>query len=118
LRGAAKIVSENDFGLTGDNTLANLATYVSETLGLEVRIMPVDVMQNQIRRYDLHLREILISEALLVSQRQFQLLIQLALLSQQMTRDKIIEDQAAQDLQTKSLLKITLAGYFAAAVMV
>ena len=70
-RGSAKIVSANDFALIGDNTLANLAAYVTEKLGLRVRIMPVDVMQNQLRRYDLHRREILISEALLGSQRQF-----------------------------------------------
>ena len=117
LRSAAKIVSANDFGLTGDNTLANLAAYVTETLGLRVRIMPVEVMQNQLRRYDHHRREILISEALLGSQRQFHLLIQLALLSQQTVLDKICDDHAVQDLQTNSLLKITLAGYFAGAVM-
>ena len=76
-----KLYQCNDFGLAGDNTLANLAVHVNETLGLRVRIMPVEVMQNQLRRYDLHRREILISEALLGSQRQFHLLIQLALLS-------------------------------------
>ena len=65
-------------------------------------------MQNQLRRYDLHRREILISEALLGSQRQFHLLVQLALLSQQTALDKICEDHAVQDLQTKSLLKISM----------
>ena len=117
LRREAKIESVGDFGHTGNNTFAVLAGYVTETLGLRVRIMPVEIMQNQLRRYDLHRREILISEALLSSQRQFHLLIQLALLTQQATFDNICEGQVVQDLQTQSLLKITLAGYFAGAVM-
>jgi len=69
LRRVAKIETIIDFGLTSDNTLANLAAHVKETLGLRVRIMPVEVMQNQLRRYDLHRREILISEALRRGQR-------------------------------------------------
>ena len=113
----AKIESISDFGLTGDNTLASLATHVRDTLGLQVRIMPVEVMQNQLRRYDLHRREILLSEALRRPQRQFHLLIQIALLSQQAALDKICHDQAVHDTQSQSLLKITLAGYFAGAVM-
>jgi transcriptional regulator with XRE-family HTH domain len=117
LRRAAKIEAISDFGLTGDNTLASLAAHVKDTLGLRVRIMPVEVMQNQLRRYDLHRREILLSEALRRPQRQFHLLIQIALLSQQATLDKICQDQAVQDTQAQSLLKITLAGYFAGAVM-
>lgn len=117
LRRAAKIESVSDFGLTGDNTLANLAAHVKETFGLRVRIMPVEVMQNQLRRYDLHRREILISEALRRPQRQFHLLIQMALLGQQAVLDKICQEQSINDPQAQSLLKITLAGYFAGAVM-
>ena len=73
LRLTAKIESISDFGLTVDNTLASLATHVSNTLGLQVRIMPVEVMQNQLRRYNLHRREILLSEALRRLQQQFHL---------------------------------------------
>lgn len=117
LRLAAKLEATSDFGLTGDNTLANLAGYVNETLGLRVRIMPVDVMHNQLRRYDFHRREILLSEALRRPQRHFHLLVQIALLNQQAALDKICTGLAVDDPQAVSLLKITLAGYFAGAVI-
>jgi predicted transcriptional regulator/DNA-binding XRE family transcriptional regulator len=117
LRSAAKFETASDLGLTGDSSLSNLAAYVSEQFGLRTRIMPVEVMRNQLRRYDLHRREILLSEALRRPQRQFHLLVQIALLSQQKLLDEICEQNAMQDQQTVSLFKITLAGYFAGAVM-
>jgi predicted transcriptional regulator/transcriptional regulator with XRE-family HTH domain len=117
LRAVAKLETTSDFGLTGDSNLANLAGYVAEKLNLRTRIMPVEVMRNQLRRYDLHRREILLSEALRRPQRQFHLLVQIALLSQQDLLDDICDANAMQDQQAVSLFKITLAGYFAGAVM-
>ena len=63
-RNVAKLESLPDFGLSGDNTLSDLAGYVKQFLGLRVRIMPVEVMQNQLRRYDLHRREWLKKETI------------------------------------------------------
>jgi len=117
LRQAAKLETTSDFGLTGDSNLAHLAAYVSETFGLRTRIMPVTVMRNQLRRHDFHRREILLSEALRRPQRQFHLLVQIALLGQQALLDKICQSHAMDDQQAVSLLKITLAGYFAGAVI-
>ncbi len=117
LRAAAKLEEAGDFGLSGDTNLAKLAAYVSDEFGLRTRIMPVDVMRNQLRRYDLHRREIMLSEALRRPQRQFHLLVQIALLSQQKLLDEICASNAMQDQQAVSLLKITLAGYFAGAVI-
>ncbi len=117
LRAAAKLEEAGDFGLSGDTNLAKLAAYVSDEFGLRTRIMPVDVMRNQLRRYDLHRREIMLSEALRRPQRQFHLLVQIALLSQQKLLDEICASNAMQDQQAISLLKITLAGYFAGAVI-
>ena len=76
------------------NTRASLAAHVRDTLGIRVRIMPVEVMQNRLLRYDRHRHEIWLSEALGRPQRQFCLLTQIALLSQQVTLDKICQDQA------------------------
>ena len=80
-------------------------------------VLPVKVMHNQLRRYDQHRREILLSEALRRPQRQFHLLVQYALLSQQDKLDDIYQTLASEDQQTVSLLKVTLAAYFAGAVM-
>jgi len=100
-----------------ENPLGKIATYITNTLGLRVRVMPVDIMQNQLRRYDQHRREILLSEALRRPQRQFHLLVQLALISQQDLLDEICAMLDSSDPQTISLLKVTLAAYFAGAVM-
>ena len=100
-----------------ENPLANIANHISSTAGLRVRVLPVKVMHNQLRRYDQHRREILLSEALRRPQRQFHLLVQYALLSQQDKLDNICKTLASEDQQTVSLLKVTLAAYFAGAVM-
>ncbi|MEK9710642.1 MAG: short-chain fatty acyl-CoA regulator family protein [Alphaproteobacteria bacterium] len=100
-----------------ENPLANIANHISSTAGLRVRVLPVKVMHNQLRRYDQHRREILLSEALRRPQRQFHLLVQYALLSQQDKLDNICKTLGSEDQQAVSLLKVTLAAYFAGAVM-
>ena len=100
-----------------ENTLANIANHISSTADLRVRVLPVKIMHNQLRRYDQHRREILLSEALRRPQRQFHLLVQYALLSQQDKLNHICTTLGSEDQQTVSLLKVTLAAYFAGAVM-
>ena len=50
--------------------------------GLRVRILPINIMGTQLRRYDYHPREVFLSEALRRPQRIFHLLVQLALIQQ------------------------------------
>ena len=101
----------------GDALMENLVGYADNMLGLRVRIIPVAVMGSQLRRYDHHRREILLSEALRRPQRQFHLLVQLALISQSKCLDAECANHDIEDAACRSLLRMTLAGYFAAAVM-
>ena len=84
---------------------------------LRVRIIPADVMGGQLRRYDYHRGEILISEALRRSQRTFHLLVQLALISQSDRFDNMCDAHGVEEAAARSLFRSTLAGYFAGAVM-
>ncbi|MGC6518432.1 MAG: helix-turn-helix domain-containing protein, partial [Candidatus Puniceispirillaceae bacterium] len=65
--------------------------------GLRVRILPVNVMGTQLRRYDYHRREILLSEALRRPQRIFHLLVQLALIRQSGFITDLTESHGLED---------------------
>lgn len=94
-----------------------LIGHIQDTLKISVRVMPTDVMKTNLRRYDHHRHEILISEVLRRPQRIFHLLVQYALIEQNQVINPLISDPEKLNEQTISLMRITLAGYFAAAVM-
>lgn len=101
----------------GEDQMPGLVEYAKVQLGLRVRVMPVTIMGSQLRRHDHHRREILLSEALRRPQRHFHLLVQLALLGHANMLDSEIAASGLEDAGAQSLLRVTLAGYFAAAVM-
>ena len=109
--------SPNAMSSQTDRIYSQLVDYVEKTMRLRVRIMPAEIMGSQLRRYDLHRREIMLSEALRRPQRQFHLLVQIALLTQQDLLQQMCDDYKLPEPQSQSLFRITLAGYFAAAVM-
>ncbi|SMO99894.1 helix-turn-helix domain-containing protein [Paracoccus laeviglucosivorans] len=85
--------------------------------GITVRILPLHVMGDQLRRYDPHRGELMLSELLGQASRRFQIGVLLARLEQ----DALISDLAARsglaDPAAVSLLRVSLANYFAAALM-
>ena len=103
--------------MTIDNVMERLTAYAESQLGLRVRVMPVSVMGTQLRRHDHHRREILLSESLRRSQRHFHLLVQLGMLTQTTLFDALAQKHDVDTPDCRSLFRITLAGYFAAAVM-
>ena len=100
-----------------DTDFNALISYIHDRLSIGVRVMPADIMNNNLRRYDHHRQEILISEVLRRPQRIFHLLVQYALIEQNQVINPLIQDIETLNEQTISLMRITLAGYFAAAVM-
>ncbi|MEC7238157.1 MAG: short-chain fatty acyl-CoA regulator family protein, partial [Pseudomonadota bacterium] len=105
-------------GMTGDQgLLESLIRHTAADPGLRVRILPAPVMGSQLRRYDYHRREILLSEALLRPQRTFHLLVQLALIRSSGFITDLTEAHGLEDEGARSLFRTSLAGYFAAAVM-
>ena len=103
--------------LDGHDLGRGLTDRLAKTHGVKVRIMPVDVMAGILRRFDVHRRRVLLSEALLPSGRVFQLAVQLAFLEQGALIDQLIARAAFKHPETETLLRIALAGYFAGALM-
>ena len=101
----------------GSALLEGLGAYMAERLGLRVRVIPASVMGTQLRRHDHHRREILLSESLRRPQRLFHLLVQAALIERSELMAELTERYGVSDDSARSLLRSTLAGYFAAAVM-
>ena len=97
--------------------LEQLIRHTAHDPGLRVRTLPAPVMGTQLRRYDYHRREILLNESLRRPQRTFHLLVQLALIQSSGFITDLTEAHGIVDASARSLFRTTLAGYFAAAVM-
>jgi hypothetical protein len=85
--------------------------------GISVRVLPVDVLPESLRRYDIHRKQLQLSELLDQSGRTFQAAYQLALLEHRADMDAIITESGLEDDPARRLLRINLANYFAGAVM-
>jgi predicted transcriptional regulator/DNA-binding XRE family transcriptional regulator len=81
-----------------------------------VQIMPVHVMVDFVRRYDIHRRRLMLAETLGPSSRSFAVAFQLALAEGAEVLNALAEAAAAPDLPTKRLLKVSLTNYLAAAI--
>lgn len=84
---------------------------------LAVRIMPVEIMGEMLRTFDRHRRRIDLSELMTPQARCFQLGYQLALLEQRENIDEILAESDLRDEEALRLARVTLANYFAAAIM-
>jgi XRE family transcriptional regulator, fatty acid utilization regulator len=84
---------------------------------LSVRILPIDVMPDALRRLDLHARQLQLSELLDQSSRNFQIALQLGMLEAQNEIAAIAEGAQFTDRTAWRLFRRHLAGYFAAAVL-
>ncbi|RTL55420.1 MAG: XRE family transcriptional regulator [Bradyrhizobiaceae bacterium] len=94
-----------------------LSDRLRERHSTTVRIMPVDVMRETLRRWDRHRRQVLISELIDDSGRVFQLAIQMGLAEAGPVFDSIVNRAGPLDDTARRLYRITLANYYAAAVM-
>ncbi len=112
---AERLAEEADFA--GRDLFAALTGYLEAIHATRVKIMPVDVLQDTLRRYDHHGRRILLSEALPPSGRAFQLAVQVALISQRELLDREAAKANLQNPQSLPMLRIVLANHFAAALM-
>ncbi|MEL6788940.1 MAG: short-chain fatty acyl-CoA regulator family protein [Pseudomonadota bacterium] len=84
---------------------------------LVTRIVPAHVMSEMLRYFDRHGRRINLSERLSAPGRCFQLAYQLAILEQSTIIDGLISESTLRDDESKRLARVTLANYFAAAMM-
>jgi hypothetical protein len=84
---------------------------------IEVRVMPMDVLPDSLRRYDHHRKRLFLSEVLTASGRSFALAYQLALLEHAELLAGLVSRARAPDRPTQSLLRVSLANYLAAATL-
>lgn len=85
--------------------------------GIRVRILPAEVMGDQLRRFDLHRKELMLSELLTQSSRRFQIGVLLARLEQEEEIARLVADARLNDPAAVSLLRVSLANYYSAAVL-
>jgi predicted transcriptional regulator/transcriptional regulator with XRE-family HTH domain len=106
-----------DAELERDDLYQGLARQLQTVHGIGVKIMPVDIMGETLRRYDFHRGRVLLSEILPPSGRNFQMAVQLALASQGALLDSLVAKAELSSPDAEKLCRIGLAGYFAGAVL-
>ena len=84
---------------------------------LAIRILPVDVMPDRLRRLDLHARQLQLSEMLDSASRSFQAAFQLAQIEARAEIDALVAGAAFGERVAERLFRRHLTSYFAAALM-
>ena len=107
----------DELRLSSSDTGAALAERLRQQHQISVRILPVDVMPDALRRFDLHARQLQLSELLDGPSRSFQIALQLALLEQRDEITAIANGAQFTDRAAWRLFRRHLAAYFAAAVL-
>jgi predicted transcriptional regulator/transcriptional regulator with XRE-family HTH domain len=85
--------------------------------GIQVRVVPVDVLPESVRRFDHHRKRLFLSEVLTAEGRAFAIAYQLALLEGRDLLENLADRAAPPDRPTRNLLKVSLTNYLAAAVL-
>lgn len=94
-----------------------LSEYLETELGIGVKVMTVGAMQGAVRRYDPGRRTVMLSEVLAPRSRNFQLAHQICLLTQAKALDRIADDPRLSTDESRALIRVALANYFAGAVL-
>lgn len=114
---AAAEALADELRLSNADTGAALAERLRQKHQIAVRILPVEVMPDALRRLDLHARQLQLSELLDPSSRNFQIALQLALLEQRDEITAIANGAQFTDRAAWRLFRRHLTAYFAAAVL-
>jgi len=85
--------------------------------GNRVRVLPSNVMGDQSRRFDPHRRELMLSELLGEASRRFQIGVLLAWLEQDTVIAQTLKKSGLTDSSALLLARVTVANYFAAALL-
>ncbi len=100
-----------------DTLEESLKQHLERTHAIKVKILPHEVMDDTVRRFDRHGRRILLSEVLAPAGRTFQLAYQTALLSLGEPIDRLIEGSNNSSPEARRVLRIGLANYVAGALV-
>lgn len=100
-----------------DEVYTALKARLRDSLGITVRLVRVEDLPDTLRQYDEARREILLSEALDHTNRTFQLVHMCGLLEQRALLDGLVDRSGISDPRGVARLRVELANYFAAAVL-
>jgi predicted transcriptional regulator/DNA-binding XRE family transcriptional regulator len=85
--------------------------------GVQVRVVPLEVLPESVRRFDHHRKRLFLSEALTSEGRAFSLAYQLALLERRELLEALVDRANPPDRPTRNLLKVSLVNYLAAGML-
>ncbi len=94
-----------------------LSTRLEEEHGVDVRVMPTEVMPENLRFYDRHRRQLMLSELMNRSGRNFQIAYQIGLTEQSALISSLVNAGGFSSEEGRRLARISLANYFAAALL-
>jgi XRE family transcriptional regulator, fatty acid utilization regulator len=101
----------------GGDLFFALSEHLRGRHGIRVRVLPLEVMGDRLRWYDHHRRQLMMSEAVEPPGRTFQAAYQLAFSQFGDLLNQIALRLEPTDELSRRLLRITLANYFAGALM-
>jgi XRE family transcriptional regulator, fatty acid utilization regulator len=104
-----------ELATAGADVATSIATRLQDRHGIRVQVMPVEVMGKTLRRFDVHRRKIMLSELVEPFGRTFQAAYHLGLLEAGPIFDRIAAQVPGE--QARRLARVSLANYFAAALM-
>ncbi|PWR18247.1 helix-turn-helix domain-containing protein [Zavarzinia compransoris] len=100
-----------------DDLFAALRDHLREKHQVKVIVMPVEAMPEAQRRFDAGGRRLMLSEMLPMASRVFQSGVQIALLSEAATLDRLVAAAPFKTEDARRLYRIGLANHFAGALM-
>lgn len=112
----AETIAE-DIRLSSDDLFAGLKERLRQRHGITVRVLPIETMPDALRRFDFHRQELYLSELLDAAGRNFNCAHHLGLVEAHAEIGATIEGLSVADTATQRLMRINLANYFAAALM-
>jgi len=103
--------------LEGDDLFRALCRYLEAQHSVTVQVLKLGEMQGAMRRYDPERRTLLLSEVLRRGSRNFQLAYQIGLIQCSQALDRLVRDPTLTSDESRVLGRVSLANYFAAAVL-
>ena len=106
-----------DGRLQGEDLFGELCGYLEAKHGVAVQVLKIGEMPGTVRRFDPERKTLRLSEVLRRGSRNFQLAYQIGLLECSAALDRLVGDSALTSEESRVLGRVTLANYFAAAVL-
>ena len=104
-------------GTQSRRRMETLSQYLAQTHGFNVQVLDEDIMAGARRRLDFHGRRLLVSEALPLESRPFQIALVIASLELVELLDSLCASAGLPTDEARKLYRIGLCSYFAGAVL-